>query len=281
MDPVDSQLDRDDFKKVKRDTSESQDAQMMIGTFQAIMRPMTARNRDGADEAQNAMALICMYAYYFETALVILLIMQDAILFITVYSATKAINHSIGQQLKNNSLVQQSNLVNMELEIVKYFLSICNILDLVNQSEGILLFLLICGLILYIFVTVYYLVLNLLFSDISLESILQSINQALWLILHSSKLVVMIEPCHMLHEEMKNTKYLLSRLLCRRRRERVEQQSFLSPVRRELSDNTLSLEIPSFSPIGIVTFGRPLLATIAGAVTTFFLIVTQFNFKAK
>ncbi|XP_045770462.1 uncharacterized protein LOC123870989 [Maniola jurtina] len=208
---------------------------------------------------KKSMALIRMYAYYFETTLVIFLITQDAILFITVYSATKAINYNIGRQLKKK---QQSNLINKELEIVKYFLSICNILDLVNQSEGILLFLLICGLVLYIFVTVYYLLLNLLFSDISLESVLQVISQALWLIWHSSKLIVMIEPCHQLHEEMKNTKYLLSRLLCRSRRERVEQQSFLSPVRRELSSNTLSLEIPSFTPIGIVTFGRPLLATV-------------------
>ncbi|CAH2237522.1 jg4296 [Pararge aegeria aegeria] len=52
--PVSSEEDRKNFKKVKRDASDSQDTHMMIGTFQAIMRPMSAGNLGVVEKSKNS-----------------------------------------------------------------------------------------------------------------------------------------------------------------------------------------------------------------------------------
>ncbi|XP_063379564.1 gustatory receptor for sugar taste 43a-like [Cydia fagiglandana] len=92
-----------------------------------------------------------------------------------------------------------------------------------------------------------------------------------WCLLHLSHLVVLVEPCHWLLKQRERTSRLLSKLVCHADRcglSRMTLDPFL--LQTQMHNCTLA-------PCGVFTITRPLMASVLGGVTTYLIIIIQFQ----
>ncbi|XP_073948597.1 uncharacterized protein isoform X2 [Choristoneura fumiferana] len=96
--------------------------------------------------------------------------------------------------------------------------------------------------------------------------------QVNWSMFHMINLILIVEPCHWTQEERDHTGHLLSQLTV-----------YLAPkcerISKELDQfaKQVTLDNAQFRPLGIHTLARPLVATILGGVTTYLVIIMQFQ----
>ncbi|XP_061722790.1 putative gustatory receptor 28b [Cydia pomonella] len=93
-----------------------------------------------------------------------------------------------------------------------------------------------------------------------------------WSLVHVTILILTIEPCHWTHIQRQNTAILLGQLI-------VHLAPKCERLSKELDQFTKQLMLgdAKFDTLGVYTLDRQLMATILGGVTTYLVIIIQFQ----
>ncbi|XP_073948596.1 putative gustatory receptor 28b isoform X1 [Choristoneura fumiferana] len=147
---------------------------------------------------------------------------------------------------------------------------ISEVVTQMNAANGLILLVMILSIFLRLVLTPYYLLLG-LFDDDDVVVLVVAM-QVNWSMFHMINLILIVEPCHWTQEERDHTGHLLSQLTV-----------YLAPkcerISKELDQfaKQVTLDNAQFRPLGIHTLARPLVATILGGVTTYLVIIMQFQ----
>ncbi|KAJ8711463.1 hypothetical protein PYW07_008705 [Mythimna separata] len=95
--------------------------------------------------------------------------------------------------------------------------------------------------------------------------------QFLWCVTHMLRMIVVVEPGHYTIAEGKRTEGLVCRLMT------SAPSTGILPSRLEIFSRQLMLQSVSYAPMGMCTLHRPLIASVIGAVTTYLVILIQFQ----
>ncbi|XP_056633894.1 gustatory receptor for sugar taste 43a-like [Diorhabda sublineata] len=137
---------------------------------------------------------------------------------------------------------------------------------IVNNSMELCIHILMLSCLLHLIVTPYFLVVKLLGSyDVFLILI-----EVIWLSAHIGRTLIIVEPCQICIDEHKKTSNLIYELLIIELDEQVKNS--LTLLLMQLNNWKLN-----FSPCGFFKINRSLLTSIAGAVTTYLVILFQFK----
>nr|ARO76478.1 odorant receptor 59 [Conogethes punctiferalis] len=120
----------------------------------------------------------------------------------------------------------------------------------------------------HLIVTPYFLIMEIIISSHRIHFL---VLQFLWCATHLLRMFVVVEPSHYTIIEGKRTEGLVCRLMTS-----VPSTGSL-PSRLELFSRQLMLRSVSYAPMGMCTLDRPLVASILGAVTTYLVILIQFQ----
>ncbi|XP_059054013.1 gustatory receptor for sugar taste 43a-like [Achroia grisella] len=146
--------------------------------------------------------------------------------------------------------------------------ALCDVVHRIDSSYGLPVIVILMSTLLHLIVTPYFLIMELIVYTNRLHFL---VLQFLWCFTHLLRLVIIVEPCHYTIIEGKRTQSLVSRLMS------------LAPSTGELSTRLvvfcrqLMLQAVSYMPMGMCTLDRPLVASILGAVTTYLVILIQFQ----
>ncbi|CAG9819531.1 unnamed protein product [Phaedon cochleariae] len=140
--------------------------------------------------------------------------------------------------------------------------------DIINGTiaNGIMLIMLSC--LVHLIVTPYFLVAELIKEK---SNILFIFLQIFWIITHTCRLLIIVEPCQACSLEGQRTNMLLCDLLLLNNTD-DEFEKAVKSFSLYLSQNHIR-----FSCSGLFTIDRSLITSIAGSVTTYIVILFQFN----
>ncbi|CAK1590469.1 unnamed protein product [Parnassius mnemosyne] len=146
--------------------------------------------------------------------------------------------------------------------------ALCDVVQDLDQSYGLPLILILISTLLHLIVTPYFLIMEIIVSTNRIHFL---VLQFLWCATHMLRMFVVVEPCHYTIVEGKRTEDLVSRLM------RTAPSNGSLPSRLEVFSRQLMLQSIAYSPMGMCTLDRPLVASVLGAVTTYLVILIQFQ----
>ncbi|KAL0867533.1 hypothetical protein ABMA27_008310 [Loxostege sticticalis] len=146
--------------------------------------------------------------------------------------------------------------------------TLCDLVHRIDDSYGIPLVMILISTLLHLIVTPYFFIMEIMVSAHRVHFLIILI---LWCATHLIRIFLVVEPSHYTIMEGKRTEGLVCRLMT------SGTSAGLLSSRLELFSRQLMLRSVSYSPIGICTLDRPLVASILGAVTTYLVIVIQFQ----
>ncbi|XP_041972558.1 gustatory receptor for sugar taste 43a-like [Aricia agestis] len=146
--------------------------------------------------------------------------------------------------------------------------ALCDVVHNIDRSYGLPLVVILMSTLLHLIVTPYFLIMEIILSTHRLHFL---VLQFLWCATHIIRMVVVVEPCHYTITEGKRTEELVCRLMA------STPSTGMLPSRLEIFSRQLMLQSVSYSPMGICTLDRPLIASVLGAVTTYLVILIQFQ----
>nr|XP_015838605.1 PREDICTED: gustatory receptor for sugar taste 43a-like [Tribolium castaneum] len=151
-------------------------------------------------------------------------------------------------------------------DLVKGYEKLIGATNSVNDCYGFPILVIILGCLVHLLVTPYD-VYSIIMSTGDSTSIL---SQTVWMTAHILRLFLIIEPCHGCFVKAKETSQLVCKLLC---------LSVNQEVRKSLEFFLMYLGECKieFSAYGFTKINRGLLTTIAGAITTYLVVLFQFN----
>ncbi|KAF9407466.1 hypothetical protein HW555_012519 [Spodoptera exigua] len=148
------------------------------------------------------------------------------------------------------------------------YCSLCDVVRDVNDSYGTVLVAMLLCLLLHLVITPYHVITNIFNKSRSDRS--SPTLQLNWAVLHFINLLLIIEPCHRTHEEMRRTRHLISQML---RHTSTENNALLSEL--QIFYQHLSLNEVSYAPLKMFPLDRTLIVTILGSITTYLVVVVQ------
>ncbi|XP_050667399.1 gustatory receptor for sugar taste 43a-like [Leptidea sinapis] len=146
--------------------------------------------------------------------------------------------------------------------------ALCDVVNRIDSSYGLPLIIILISTLLHLIVTPYFFIMELMISTHRLHFM---VLQFLWIAIHVLRMFVVVEPCHYTITESKRTEELVCRLMT------SSSSTGMLPSRLELFSRQLMLRSICYSPLGMCTLGRPLVASVFGAVTTYLVILIQFQ----
>ncbi|XP_064074447.1 gustatory receptor for sugar taste 43a-like [Vanessa tameamea] len=146
--------------------------------------------------------------------------------------------------------------------------ALCNVVHRIDNSYGLPLIVILISTLLHLIVTPYFLIMEIIVSTHRIHFL---VLQFLWCATHIIRMFVVVEPCHYTITEGKRTEELVCRLMT------STPSTGMLPSRLELFSRQLMLQSVSYSPMGMCTLDRPLVASVLGAVTTYLVILIQFQ----
>nr|ALS03937.1 gustatory receptor 2 [Ectropis obliqua] len=149
--------------------------------------------------------------------------------------------------------------------------TLCEVVRCVDASYGLPLIVVLISTLLHLIVTPYFLIMEIIVSTNRVHFL---VLQFLWCLTHMLRMLVVVEPCHYTIAEGRRTQNLVCRLM-----NNVTDRPALGtlPSRVELFSRQLLLQSVSYTPLGMCTLDRPLVASVIGAVTTYLVILIQFQ----
>ncbi|XP_063926729.1 gustatory receptor for sugar taste 43a-like isoform X3 [Zophobas morio] len=163
--------------------------------------------------------------------------------------------------------VKQSTLIFRIRNITRGYLHLTAAKNSVNQCYGFIILVVVLGCFLHLLVTPY--LLRSIISTAS-ESELFIISQSIWMMGHVLRLFLIVEPCDGCFVQCKNSSLIICNLLCSDLDREVKKS--LKLLLLCLSQCELD-----FTAFGLTRIHRRILTAIAGAVTTYLVILFQFN----
>ncbi|XP_026333131.1 gustatory receptor for sugar taste 43a [Hyposmocoma kahamanoa] len=146
--------------------------------------------------------------------------------------------------------------------------SLCEVVRRIDDSYGLPVVIILLSTMLHLIVTPYFLIMELI---VSINRVHFLVLQFLWCATHLLRMLVIVEPCHYTILEGKNTEEMICKLMT------TAPVTGTLPSRLEQFSRQLMLQNVSYSPMGMCTLDRPLVASIIGAVTTYLVILIQFQ----
>ncbi|XP_053617193.1 gustatory receptor for sugar taste 43a [Plodia interpunctella] len=147
--------------------------------------------------------------------------------------------------------------------------SLCEVVQCIDENYGVPLVVVLISTLLHLIVTPYFLIMEIIVSTHRIHFL---VLQFLWCATHMMRLIVVVEPCHYTIFEGRRTQSLVCRLLMA-----SPIANTTLPTRLELFSRQLMLQTTCYAPMGMCTLDRPLIASILGAVTTYLVILIQFQ----
>ncbi|XP_061722748.1 gustatory receptor for sugar taste 43a-like [Cydia pomonella] len=144
-----------------------------------------------------------------------------------------------------------------------------DIMRQMNETNGLLLMIILTTTFMKLVVTPYYMLIYALDDESNVVfDVMLSLN---WSLAILAILVLTIEPCHRVHSQRERTEVLVRQLT-----------AHLAPSRqlsKELEQFTklIVLNKPRFTALGIYTLDRPLMAMMLSGITTYLVIIIQFQ----
>ncbi|XP_022831861.1 gustatory receptor for sugar taste 43a-like [Spodoptera litura] len=148
------------------------------------------------------------------------------------------------------------------------YCSLCDVVRHVNDSYGTVLVAMLLCLLLHLVITPYHVITNIFNKSRSDRS--SPTLQLNWVVLHFINLLLIVEPCHRTHEEMRRTRHLISQML---RHTTTDNNGLLSEL--QIFYQHLSLNEVSYAPLKMFPLDRTLIVTILGSITTYLVVVVQ------
>ncbi|XP_047999585.1 gustatory receptor for sugar taste 43a-like [Leguminivora glycinivorella] len=138
-----------------------------------------------------------------------------------------------------------------------------------NATNGIFLMFVLMSTFIRLVLTPYYLLLRFDHDERIMYELVLQIN---WSLFHVLTLLLTIEPCHWTQEQRERTQILLSHLI-------VHLAPKSEKLSRELDQfaKQILLSNAKYMPLGVYALARPLMATMLGGVTTYLVIIIQFQ----
>ncbi|KAJ3650966.1 hypothetical protein Zmor_017038 [Zophobas morio] len=177
--------------------------------------------------------------------------------------------HNIVDTLKpdsNKGKLIKSTSVEKFVDLMKAYENLTEAAKIVNDCYGLVMLIVLLGCLIHLLVTPY----SLRTLTLEQSSPVFIVAQSIWMGIHIARLMLIIEPCHGCFQQLKET----SAIVCKLRLSEKEKEyrkaidfflTFLAQCRIE------------FSAFGLTALGRNLLPPIAGAVTTYLVILFQFQ----
>ncbi|XP_047999019.1 gustatory receptor for sugar taste 43a-like [Leguminivora glycinivorella] len=162
------------------------------------------------------------------------------------------------------SLKKSEALASSVLRLARSYERMSDIMRQMGDANGLFLMAVLTSTFLRLVITPYYMLyLN------EVHGLTLSIN---WMIIHLVVLMLTIEPCEWTHAQRQHTALLLSQLI-------VQQSPNDEQLSRQLEQfaDQLMMSSTQFSSLGIYTLDRKLTAAILGGVTTYLVIIIQFQ----
>ncbi|XP_075984925.1 gustatory receptor for sugar taste 43a-like [Anticarsia gemmatalis] len=150
--------------------------------------------------------------------------------------------------------------------LILLYCSLCDVVRIVAKSHGVLLVQMLLVFLMYLVIAPYHLITRLF--NTSTSELYSALLQFAWVVFHFSNLVVTVEPCHRTHEEMENTKNLVSKLIRLTPSGEHELTFKLQQFYRHLILNDVT-----YSPLRMFTLSRGLIMTILGSITTYLVVL--------
>lgn len=146
--------------------------------------------------------------------------------------------------------------------------TLCDVVNSIDDSYGLPLIVILISTLLHLIVTPYFLIMEIIVSTNRIHFL---VLQFLWCVTHMLRMIVVVEPGHYTIAEGKRTEALVCRLMT------SAPSTGVLPSRLEIFSRQLMLQSVSYAPMGMCTLHRPLVASVIGAVTTYLVILIQFQ----
>ncbi|KAI5635659.1 7tm chemosensory receptor domain-containing protein [Phthorimaea operculella] len=224
-------------------------------------------------DGKNATITHLYGAYYVEFFIVVVLEMQFFSIAMHINYALKFVNDSLYGLICILDLKSPELPVKRAQEKVRSLMlsfgAICDVMRKISGTYENILLLFAASFFFHLVTTPYYLVGN--FFSPNKDIIGKLLLKIIFLVLHISLLVIAVEPGHRLKKELERTSVLVSQLL-----RRVSSPRDSLSLELDLFDKQIALNRVSYSPMEI-TLARPLITAICGGVTTYLIIILQFQ----
>ena len=163
-------------------------------------------------------------------------------------------------------LNETDTYVNGISELIAVHSSLCDTVSLINTAYGVVILAVTVTCLLHLVITPYFLILQ---AGENHESI-YLVVEGMWCIFHLTRMLIIVQPSYFTVAEGKRTTVLVSQLL---------SSNFKGDARRELEIFSLQLlhRPLEFSACGLFSLDRTLITSIAGVVTTYLVILIQFQ----
>ncbi|XP_043265030.1 gustatory receptor for sugar taste 43a-like [Colletes gigas] len=174
--------------------------------------------------------------------------------------------HRLGSYRNSRNLNESKPYVNGISELITIHSSLCDVVSLINSTFGMVILAVSVTCLLHLIITPYFLILQ---ANEKHEWI-YLIVQCMWCIFHVSRMLIIVQPSYFTIAEGKRTAVLVSQLL---------SSNFKADDRQQLEIFSLQLlhRPLEFSACGLFSLDRTLITSIAGVVTTYLVILIQFQ----
>ncbi|XP_047352202.1 gustatory receptor for sugar taste 43a-like isoform X1 [Vespa velutina] len=161
---------------------------------------------------------------------------------------------------------ETKNFANYIAQLVTVHSSLCDTVSSINNAFGLVMVVITLTCLLHLIITPYFLI-----DEVNgNRQWLSIIDQTLWCILHVTRMLIIIQPTYSTTIQAQKTAVLVSQLLssnpdveCRKHLEVFSLQILHRPL--------------DFTACGLFSLDRSLVTSIAGAVTTYLVILIQFQ----
>ncbi|XP_059054024.1 uncharacterized protein LOC131848245 [Achroia grisella] len=194
-----------------------------------------------------------------------------------LFSAVEALNEPLSSLL--NIAESKQNYISFtqkprrHCETVRHlalsYIKLCLVVKEVNKCHAVTVLLMFCNNLTHLIIAPYYLLLTLFTPSPNPALLLVEMS---WCVAHIISLLMVVEPCHWTQEEASRTQTLVSRLTARLAGTDPSLATELTKFFKHLILNKII-----YSPLGICQLTRSLCASITGSLTTYLVILLQFQ----
>ncbi|XP_025162241.1 gustatory receptor for sugar taste 43a [Harpegnathos saltator] len=181
------------------------------------------------------------------------------------------------QDLANARMFRKSKIIDFSVandgkgptdisQLVTVHASLCDIVTYINAAYGVVILVVTITCLIHLIITPYFLIME---ADGKRQPLFLVV-QAMWCIFHIWRLLIFVQPTYAATMEGKKTAILVSQLLSTSHDK--ESRTQLEIFSLQLLHRPLE-----FSACGLFTLDRGLVTSIAGAVTTYLVILIQFQ----
>ncbi|KAL0867537.1 hypothetical protein ABMA27_008314 [Loxostege sticticalis] len=227
----------------------------------------------------TAMILILILYFGYEATYMLVFVVQMQFLITTleVYEAFKGLNDALDGVSPQNSL--QSVAANQiwpksAEETIRHlaseFNNLCLVMKRLEKAFGCSVILLLLSCLLHMVIIANYTSYHIMGKQMIGGYSAPLPLKLTWCVLHFLRTVFIIEPSHHTRVEMDRTNLLVSQLI-------LQNNDYMVSEELERFYRYIVLNKTSYTPMGICTLNRPLLASILSSVVTYLVISVQFQ----